>query len=202
MGIRPAFVRQMMSFLPSHSTFEPGFELCKSARQFLVRRKHLAQLHEGAHDPDVDGDRAVAFEHGRQHGDSLLCESVGSVATAAALGFEVTDCDLKAAHSAALSCIMKSAGKRLRLRLTACSNTLGATPYRAANSASSSTRWPRRTRMARAICSVAMFLAIGTTCAGVTNQCDGTARHHLLLATLEVKQESCSRLARGRTSSA
>ena len=78
--------RQMMSFLPSHSTFEPGFELCKSARQFLVRRKHLAQLHEGAHDPDVDGDRAVAFEHGRQHGDSLLCESVGSVATAAALG--------------------------------------------------------------------------------------------------------------------
>ena len=65
---------------------EPGFELCKSARQFLVGREHLAQLHEGAHDPDVDGDRAVAFEHGRQHGDSLLCESVGSVATAAALG--------------------------------------------------------------------------------------------------------------------
>jgi hypothetical protein len=65
---------------------EPGFELCESARQFLVRREHLALLHEGAHDPDVDGDRAVAFEHGRQHGDSLLCESVGSVATAAALG--------------------------------------------------------------------------------------------------------------------
>jgi len=74
-----------------------------------------------AHDPDIDGDRAVAFEHGRQHGDSLLCESVGSVATAAA-------------HSAALSCIMKSAGKRLRLRLTACSRTLSATPYKAASS--------------------------------------------------------------------
>jgi hypothetical protein len=66
---------------------------------------------------------------------------------------------------------------------------------------STNTRWPRRTRMARAICSVAMFLATGTTCSGVTNQCDGTARHHLSPATLDVQQESCSRLARGRTSS-
>jgi hypothetical protein len=55
--------------------------------------------------------------------------------------------------------------------------------------------------MARAICSVAMFLAIGTTFSGVTNQCDGIARHHLSRATLNVQQESCLRLARGRTSS-
>jgi hypothetical protein len=65
---------------------EPGFDLCEAPGQFFVRSKYFAQLHEGAHDPDVDGYRAVAFEHGRQHGDTLLCESVGSVATAAALG--------------------------------------------------------------------------------------------------------------------
>ena len=46
--------------------------------------------------------------------------------------FEVTSCDLKAANSSTESWEMKSAVKRSRLRLTACTRTLVATPYTAA----------------------------------------------------------------------
>jgi len=40
---------------------EPGFELCEATSQFPVRRKHLAQLDEGAHHVDAhfDGARAA-----------------------------------------------------------------------------------------------------------------------------------------------
>jgi transposase-like protein len=44
------------------------------------------------------------------------------------LAFEVTDCDLKAANSSAVSWNMKSAGNLTRLRLSACTSTLVATP--------------------------------------------------------------------------
>ena len=62
----------------------------------------------------------------------------------------VTGCDrFSASTSAWESLNMKSAGNRSALRFTAWFRTLVPTPYREASCASSSTRWPRRTRMER-----------------------------------------------------
>lgn len=53
--------------------------------------------------------------------------------------FEVTNCDLKLSNSSGVSSNMKSEGKRLRFRLTACFNTFVSVPYKLARSKSNIT---------------------------------------------------------------
>ena len=58
---------------------EPGLELRESPSQLFVRAEQLAQLHEGTHDLDVDGDRAIAVEYRGEHCHALLGEGIGQV---------------------------------------------------------------------------------------------------------------------------
>ena len=55
---------------------DPGFELCKSPGEFLVRAEQFPHPHESTHDLDVDGDGAVAAEDRGEHGHALLGEGV------------------------------------------------------------------------------------------------------------------------------
>ena len=51
---------------------------------------------------------------------AFLCAlDTGALLQVQRLGFEITECDLKAAHSVAVSWNMKSSGNRAKLRLTA-----------------------------------------------------------------------------------
>ena len=58
---------------------EPDFELCKTARQFLVRSEHLTKLDEGAHHIDTHFDRARAVEDRRSHDRAMFGEGVRRV---------------------------------------------------------------------------------------------------------------------------
>ena len=53
-------------------------------REVRVRRQHLPESHERAHDLDVHLDRARAPQHARQHRHALLRESVRQLPSAAA----------------------------------------------------------------------------------------------------------------------
>jgi hypothetical protein len=64
-----------------------AFELVQSAREVGVRGEHLSELYEGSHDFDVDLDRPLAIQNGRQHEDSVLGESVRCITKALAIRF-------------------------------------------------------------------------------------------------------------------
>jgi hypothetical protein len=58
------------------------FELAQFVRDVSVAHRHLTQGHERTHDGDVNLHGALTFEHGGEHGDTLLRERVGPVAAA------------------------------------------------------------------------------------------------------------------------
>src|SRR6516165_5726838 len=51
------------------------------ASEVAIRIHKPAQLHEGAHNGDVDFDGALRAKHAREHGYALLGKSVGQCAT-------------------------------------------------------------------------------------------------------------------------
>jgi len=57
------------------------FERIELAGQLFVRERHLTEANEGAHDRDVDVDRALTSEHARQHRNAMFGESVWEEAT-------------------------------------------------------------------------------------------------------------------------
>jgi hypothetical protein len=60
--------------------------LIELPRQFLVRREHLAEPDEGAHDRDVHLDGTPAPQNAGEHGHALLGEWVRQIPPAAASG--------------------------------------------------------------------------------------------------------------------
>jgi hypothetical protein len=70
----------------AESAVEPRFELSYALDEISVLPVDPPQSHESSHDLDVDGYRARAPQHARQHRDALLCEGArcGPTSTAAA----------------------------------------------------------------------------------------------------------------------
>ena len=65
----------------------PPFELIQPSRQFLIRGEQPPEPDKGPHNSDVHLDGSLAGEDGREHGNSLLRKSVGTVAPSAAATF-------------------------------------------------------------------------------------------------------------------
>lgn len=57
------------------------FEFLEPPCELLVGSEQLAHARERSHDLDVDRDRALALEHGRQHGNALFGKRMGQILT-------------------------------------------------------------------------------------------------------------------------
>ena len=80
--------------------------LCQARKLLdqLARRGHQAsEPDEGPHDLDIDPHCNGRTEDAGEHGHAMFGESPGKITLAAAAGFEVAICDLKAVNSCCVS---------------------------------------------------------------------------------------------------
>jgi hypothetical protein len=61
-----------------------ALQLSHAFREFSMASENLPEPHERSHNCDVHGDRPLAVEYAREHGDALLGESVRRRASNAA----------------------------------------------------------------------------------------------------------------------
>ena len=94
-------------------------EIFDSARKIFVFSEKLSESDKRPRDGDARLDRTLASEYRRKHHDAMLGEHTGSISAGHRCPeLEVAFCDLKMLASSRVSWNIKSAGKRLMLRLT------------------------------------------------------------------------------------